>query len=471
MAATSVVTGTANAAGEWETSPVRAKWLALGGASFAGDKVGDEVVLDNGIRWAKFSKYDIVITWREAAGAHWMSGAISRLWLGTSPATAAAIMDQVSVNRGSQAGAATAYDTGYSVYYSDAYGAHAIGGAARDKYWANGSVTGRFGWPASGLLDVGNGSGTEQRFSEAVSFFHKLGEPTPFWISGALRDKYRDTGAPNGLNDWLTSDQVEQPGNGWKAEFGSPQAIYWSAATGAHELSWDATAAYQAHGGPSGPFGYPKTDTTAEGWSLHFTTFVNASLYKGDAGIFWMSGQVRDTFEESRRSQYGQGFGWPTSNQTPAPGTDGQYVLFGDRTVLLWGPRTGGHAVRDEALRKLRAGGDVAVYGLPQYVHGTQYGEDGFVQFEKASIFVNSGVGRTIGWEVRDTWWTSGGTSSPLGMSRLDQQTTEPGVVVQGFEHGWIVCDYNIAECRYGGQMTAEEVRRQGTRVAIARRG
>lgn len=64
VAATVVVPGTAHAA-EWETSPVRAKWQALGGASFAGEKVGDEVVLDNGIRWAKFAKYDIVITWRD----------------------------------------------------------------------------------------------------------------------------------------------------------------------------------------------------------------------------------------------------------------------------------------------------------------------------------------------------------------------------------------------------------------------
>ncbi|NGY61666.1 hypothetical protein G7043_22310 [Lentzea sp. NEAU-D13] len=473
VAATVVVPGTAHAA-EWETSPVRAKWQALGGASFAGEKVGDEVVLENGIRWAKFAKYDIVITWREGAGAHWMSGAVSRLWLGTSPATSAAIMDQVPVSRGAQLGAATAYDTGYSVYYSDAYGAHAIGGAARDKYWANGSVTGRFGWPISGVVDVYTGA-KEQRFSEAVSFYQAPGQAQPYWISGALRDRYFYYGLDKGPQGPLRADQVEQPGNGWKAQFESG-AIYWSAAAGAHMLNAEMNDTYQANSGPVGAFGYPKTDTsprTGDSGSGNIAEFTgNVTLYQGAdvGGAYWMGGPVRDKYEENWRSPYGQKLYWPTSNQTSAPGTDGQYVLFGADTVLLWGPRTGGHAIRGEALRKLRAGGDVAVYGLPQFVNGTEYGQNGFVQFERASIFVTESYSVTIGWEFRDVWWLTGGGNSTLGPAREDQHMIEPGVWVQGFQHGWIVCDYNIAECRYGKQITAEEVRREGTRVAIARR-
>lgn len=461
-------------AGKWEDSPVHAKWRDLGGASFAGDKVGDEIVLSNGIRYAKFSKFNIVITWREGAGAHWMSGSISQLWQsGGSPATSAATMDQVPVSRDSQAGAAIAYDTGYSVYYSDAYGAHAIGGAARDKYWKNGSLTGRFGWPVSGLMDIENGSGTEQRFSEAVSFYRKAGAE-PFWISGALRDKFLQHGGPAPFSslDWLTTDQVEEPGGGWSTQHESG-GIYWSVATGPRVLSESMNDAYQAKSGPSGAFGYPTTDTTSRDQYMNRYTadFANnVTLYHSayDGTTYWMGGGVRDA-----RDRYERATGllyWPTSNQTSAPGTDGRYVLFGADSVLLWGPRTGGHVIEGEALRKLRAGGDVAVYGLPQHVHGILWGEDGFVQFEKASIFVSSGAGLTIGWDVRNAWWHSGGTSSRLGMAREDQRTTAPGVVEQGFQHGLILCDYNVSECYYGTHMTPEQVRKDGTKVSIPRR-
>ncbi|GLY48073.1 hypothetical protein [Lentzea sp. NBRC 102530] len=324
--AATAVAGTAQAAPDWNSSPVKAKWEALGGASFAGEKVGDEVVLENGIRWARFSRYDIVITWRESAGAHWMSGAISRLWLGTSPATSAATMDQVPVNRGAQAGAAIAYDTGYSVYYSDAYGAHAVGGPTRDKYWANGSVTGRFGWPTSGRLDIGDGTGTEQRFSEAVSFFDQAGEMPPFWISGALRDKYRSLGGPEPTSrvDWLTSDQVEQPGGGWSVQIHGNEGIYWSPATGAALVHSGPNEVYLAKGGPAGPFGYPKGDTRRRsgepGEQSNVTEFVqNYGLYQADhvRGTYWMGGGLRDTYEAIETSS-GQRLGDPRTN--PAPG-------------------------------------------------------------------------------------------------------------------------------------------------------
>ncbi|GLY48072.1 hypothetical protein [Lentzea sp. NBRC 102530] len=138
--------------------------------------------------------------------------------------------------------------------------------------------------------------------------------------------------------------------------------------------------------------------------------------------------------------------------------------------MLLWGPRTGGHALRGPALAELRAGGDVAAYGLPQHVHGLTWGDDGFAQFEKASIFVSGGTALTLGWEFRDVWWLTGGTSSGLGMATANRRQIEPNVWAQSYNHGWIVCDHGLAECRYGLHMTVEQVRAQGTRVAIARR-
>jgi uncharacterized protein with LGFP repeats len=451
LASTAVTFGTANAADDWENSPVRAKWQALGGASFAGDKVGDEVVEPGGTRWAKFSKYDIVITWRESAGAHWMSGAITGRWLSGGRGSVL-LKDQVAVSRGAQAGAAADFEFGSSIYYSDAYGAFWVHGTERDTYLGNGGATGKFGWPTSDLFLVGPvGSGKfEQQFSEAVSTYREP-ERSATWMSGALRDKFREELAA-GSRDWPAQSQIARPGNGWSVRM-NRGAIYWSAATGAHKLDWMYDT-YETEGGPGGRFGYPVTDTRAHDGGFS-TDFVNqTTLYRGPAdenNNFWISGRVRD--------EYGvQGgpagpLGWPRSSQTPAPGTDGVYVLFGDARdkVILWGPRTGGHVVRGQFLEKLRAGGDVAVYGLPQYGE-MRVGDYDFQQFENASVFVGNGRVVALGWDFRAVWWQTGGTQSPLGMPKYDAQLV-PGQTdkySQVFDNGWVHCDYGVGECSWG---------------------
>ncbi|GLY48075.1 hypothetical protein [Lentzea sp. NBRC 102530] len=465
------------AADRWEDSPVHAKWVSLGGASFAGEKVGDEVVLSNGIRYAKFAKFDIIISWREGAGAHWMSGAIARKWQsGGSVPTSAATMDQVAANRGSQAGAAIAYDTGYSVYYSDAYGAYAVGGKQRDKYWATGAVTGLFGWPTTDQIALADSGGVEQRFSEAVSLFQQVpAQSEAMWISGALRDKYREKGGPNGFG-WLWRDQDVQHNNGWAVHTDNG-SIYWSASTGAHAVSPKTNAKLNMGGGVSGHLGYPTTDT-ADAVEGEITEFAaGKSVYVSPLGdAFWMGGRIRD--EYGMNGGPGAFLGWPKSDQTAASGTDGQYVLFGeDRDkVILWGPRTGAHVVSGPVLQKVRAGGDVAVYGLPQYGQmavGTSFE---FQQFEKATVFLRpDGLVPTLAGDFRAFWWQIGGAGGPLGIPRGDVYRDSPDFFVQDFDNGVMWCDYAFGECSYalndGGSLAvAKKGRAEGPTFRVSRR-
>jgi uncharacterized protein with LGFP repeats len=440
-------------AGRWEDSPIYAKWQALGGASFAGDKVGDEIYLSNGIRWARFAKYDIVITWKEGLGAHWMSGAISRQWQpGDAIVKSAATMDQVPVSRGSQAGAAIAFDTGYSVYYSDAYGAFSLAGKQREKYWATGSVNGLFGWPVTEQLAMADTGGVEQRFSEAVSLYQQVPSVSEaYWISGALRDKYREKGGPNGFG-WLSYDQSVQHDNGWAAHT-AKGGIYWSAGTGAHAISPKTVEKLNRAGGVVSHFGYPSSDTVdvAGGQTTDFAT--NKTMYVTPEGnAFWMGGRVRDEYNVNGGP--GHPFlGWPKSDQTPAPGTDGQYVLFGETLdkVILWGPRTGAHVVSGPILHKVRAGGDVAVHGLPQYGQMAVGTEAEFQQFEKATVFLRKdNLVPTLAGDFRAFWWQLGGVASPLGLPRGDvHELGSPDFLVQDFDKGLMWCDYSVGECGY----------------------
>ncbi|WP_086666862.1 LGFP repeat-containing protein [Lentzea kentuckyensis] len=469
-------------AGVWEDSPVYKKWVALGGASFAGDKVGDEVVQEDGIHYAKFSK-NVVITWKDGVGAFWFSGAVAakwQLWLDSNGVTkTVAIMDQVQINRGSQLGVASAFDNGNSVYYSDAYGAFAISGSNRAKFWANGSITGGFGWLISDEVPH-LGGGTTQSFSQMVSLYKKP-DGEPFWISGALRDKYIADGGPAGAPGWLLRDQAADANNGWNAG-ATNGTIYWSAGTGARRLTGEVAAKYYEQGGPGGHAGYPNSDTQAVGNGT-FATFANSvSIYHSPTtGAHWLSGALRDHLTNMGGPTGRLGF--PTSDQFATTGANGLYVLFGPSKVILWGASTGAHVVEDQYLAKLRADGDVRDYGLPQTGVGP-VGPYNFQQFTRASIF--DGNGRktiTIGWDFRAGWWQLGGYSGRLGMATGDVQFgSEPNTLVQLFDGGYLLCDYNENQCYYDywtssqlqaassqPKVTLEQARTEGTKLGVAK--
>lgn len=471
-------------AGVWEDSPVYKKWVALGGAAFAGDKVHEEVVQEDGIRYAKFSK-NVVITWKEGVGAFWFSGAVAarwQLWLDTNGVTkTVAIMDQVQTNRGSQLGVASAFDNGNSVYYSDAYGAFAISGTNRAKYWANGSITGRFGWPTSDEV-MHTAGGTHQSFSEAVSFFKKAGDEQPYWISGALRDQYNSDHGPNGPAGWLWRDQAEAANNGWSVGITGGN-IYWSAATGAQRLTGDIDLKYYQQGGPGGHAGYPTSGVTAVGAGT-VATFKNAvEIYHSPAtGAHWLSGALRDRLRNAGGVTGSLGF--PTSDQFATNGPNGLYVLFGPNKVILWGPSTGAQIVGDQYLAKLRADGDVYYYGLPN-TEIRQIGPYNFQEFQDASIFDGNGRSTiTIGWDFRAGWWQLGGYSGQLGMATSDVQFgSEPNTFVQLFDGGYLLCDYNENQCYYDywtsssaqhqaasqPKVTLEQAKTEGTKLGAAK--
>ncbi|MCS7482209.1 LGFP repeat-containing protein [Umezawaea endophytica] len=471
----------------WEQSPVYTKWQQLGGAAFAGDLVGTEVVQANGIRYARFSK-NVTITHDAANGAHWFSGAIAGVWNGTTNgpdgAISVATMDQVPVSRGFQGGAASAFSNGVSVYYSDAYGAFPISGAMRQKYWAYGSVNGTFGWPTAVENAWADNNGgptqiTSQNFSEAVALF-KGPSGVAYWISGALRDKYLSVDGPVGFNGMLTGDQTASAGSGWYVgtETGT---IYWSPSTSAVRLEGPINSKFWSEGGPNGRFGYPLADVgkVGDGQYANFTTQVTV-FHSDSRGTHWISGALRAKFEALGGVTGSLGF--PTSDQYSTNGRDGLYVLFGPNKVILWGANTGAFLVRDQYLAKLRADGDVADYGLPM----TEVGPVGpyqFQQFQAATIFDGNGRSTvTLGWDFREVWWYLGGTSSPLGYASSDYQSWGNAQFYQQFDYGYVLCDYNENVCYYdyngasakssksavdGAKPDIEQVRREATKISI----
>lgn len=308
---------------------IRAKYEELGGG---GPLSAVETNSDGG-RHATFAKWGttVAITWRSDVGAHWFSGAIFAKWDadGRQLRYGQAVADQSAIGT---VGAAAAFTSGDSVYFSGATGAHALSGQVRTKYWELGHTNGIAGYPTTDVADSGAG-GKFADFQNTVSIY--ASEATgAHWLSGALRQRYRDGGGPAAL-------------------------------------------------------GLPTSD------------------------------------------QYGT---------TGPSGESGLYVLFGPNRVILWTASLGAKLVTDQFLTTLRNGGDVAVYGFPEYevlpISGTP---DRFQQFTKATIFDRSGSYTTLGWGIRATWWSNGGGGGRLGLPTSNAVSTN-GIWQQNFDRGSIRC-------------------------------
>lgn len=314
--------------GDEGTLAIKQKYTDMGG----GGPLSAVTNTPDGGRYATFAKWGttVAITWHPSVGAHWFSGAIQAKWDvdGRDVKYGHAVADQSAIG---SVGAAAAFTKGHSVYFSGATGAHALSGAVRTKYWELGHTTGVAGYPTTDVADIGTG-GQFADFQNTVSIYASAATGA-HWISGALRQRYRDAGGP-------------------------------------------------------------------------------ASL------------------------------GFPTSDQSSVTGTAGESglsVLFGSSHAILWTPALGAKLVSEKFLATLRDGGGVAVYGFPEYEVLPINETTRFQQFRMATIFDRAGSHTTLGWGIRATWWSNGGTTGTLGLPTSNAVLIN-GVWQQNFDRGTIRC-------------------------------
>jgi uncharacterized protein with LGFP repeats len=439
LAAALIVGGTTSAHAQSDpgAAAIQQKYDELGG----GGPLGDWADLPGGGKVARFAKWGttVAITWTSTFGAHWFSGNINAKW---QPAFGAAVADQgPTVGR---PGAAAGFANGVSVYYSDATGAHALSGAVRQKYWEMGHTAGSFGFPETDVLPVDGGAFAQ--FQGQVSIFAKDGAPA-HWISGALRQKFWSAGSL-GVLGFPTSDQTPTAGRtGYQIEFAGPKTIYWSLETVAVLIDGPTKQKYLELGGTASQFGFPTSDTQdAPGGKITYFQGSVQILWSAENGAHWMSGELSYLLWHGLGGTEKMGF--PTSDQLPTSGANGLYVLFGPYAAILWGPTTSARLVSDSFLEKLRAGGDVARYGLPQTPVLELGGREGwaFQQFQNASIFHAKPSALTVGWQIRSEWWRLGGYSSWVGLPTGDQYELS-NRTEQSFEGGTVGCYHQTNTC------------------------
>ncbi|MGI8751951.1 MAG: DNRLRE domain-containing protein [Acidimicrobiales bacterium] len=169
-------------------------------------------------------------------------------------------------------------------YNSPATGTHQVCGAIRDKYNALGGPAGFLGYPTTDETTASDGVGRYNHFQNATGYHSPVDGNTGsiYWtpnfgawsIQGAIRDEWLTIGATQSVIGYPVTDQnglPTMPGaynhfnnlNGAVFNDGHTGSIYWSAATGAHEIAGAIRNEWEALHWETSYLGLPTSDEFA----------------------------------------------------------------------------------------------------------------------------------------------------------------------------------------------------------------
>ncbi|HEY1158571.1 MAG TPA: hypothetical protein VGE95_20095, partial [Arthrobacter sp.] len=117
-------------------------------------------------------------------------------------------------------------------------------------------------------------------------------------VHGAIRARYLALGGPAGFFGFPLTDENATPGGGGQYNDFARGTIYWSPATGAHEVHGAIRARYLALGGPDGFFGFPVTDEKATpAGGGQYNDFARGTIYWSPAtGAHEVHGAIRGRY-------------------------------------------------------------------------------------------------------------------------------------------------------------------------------
>ncbi len=155
-----------------------------------------------------------------------------------------------------------------SIYWSAGSGAWEVIGLIRNAWSAAGWQSGPVGFPTSGELPTHDGDGRYQTFSGGIYVWHQ--ETGAHAVYGAILDRYGQLGG----SGWAYPTTDEGPATGGRYQHfkrvaaSKSRSIYWSAATGAVEVTGKMRDHYEALGWERSHLGFPvsaRTDWNDEG--------------------------------------------------------------------------------------------------------------------------------------------------------------------------------------------------------------
>jgi LGFP repeat/Cysteine-rich secretory protein family len=145
---------------------------------------------------------------------------------------------------------------GGSIYWSPATGAWEVHGAIRQEWSSLGWEQGFLRFPYTDETATPDGTGRYNHF-QGGSIYWSLASGA-HEVHGAIRDKWASLGWEQGFLRLPTSDELAVTGG--RASYFQGGRVYWSVATGAREVHETILSRYLSAGGPNSALKLPTTD-------------------------------------------------------------------------------------------------------------------------------------------------------------------------------------------------------------------
>lgn len=254
------------------------------------------------------------------------------------------------------------FQTG-AIYYTPSTGARYVRGAIRVEWGDNGYEAGFLGYPLTNESCGLAGGGCWQQFQGGSVYW----SPTTdvHFVRGAIRGAWADQQWENGLLGYPIADEAcGLVGSGCWQQF-QGGAYYWSPATGAHFVYGAIRIGWGDRGYENGFLGYPLADAVcglvAAGCSQLFQG--GAMYWSAATGVHEVHGAILSQYT-AVGAQNGA-LGYPSSHEscTTAPTACTSSFQNG---VIVWSPSTGPVASTTPTLDGWQArGGATGTLGLP----------------------------------------------------------------------------------------------------------
>ena len=322
-------------------------------------------------------------------------------------------------------------------YWSPSTGAHLVSGAIAARWGEQRWETGPLGYPTTDPLCGLAGGGCGQQFQGGSIHSSPVGGTRVVW--GAIRDRWAATGWEAGSLGYPTSEETCGLRDGGCYQGFERGTVYWSAATGAHDVGGAVALRWGAQRWETGPLGYPTTDTVC---GLHgggcFQHFQRGSIFSstvGGARVVW--GSIRDRWAATGWD-FGS-LGYPVTEEICGLRDGGCYQGF-ERGAVYWSPATGAHDVSGVVAQRWAAQRwEAGPLGYPttDTVCGL-HGGGCFQHFQRGSIFSSTVGGARVVWgSIRDRWAATGWDFGSLGYPVTEEICgLRDGGCYQGFERG-----------------------------------
>ncbi len=268
------------------------------------------------------------------------------------------------------------------------------------------------------------------------------GSGAPAGIPGsAILAQYAALGGTSSPLGQVNGPEYAVPGG--RAQNFTGGRIYWSPATGAHEVHGAILTHYLAVGGPASALGLPTTDESPSADDVgRYNNFSNggALYWSPTTGAHEVHGAIDAKWGEL---DWETGVhGYPITDETGTPDGVGRYNHFQDGSIY-WTPKTGAQSIHGAIRTKWsQYQWETGPLGYPVTDEtGTPDGVGRYNHLQGGSVYWSPDTGaHEVHGAIQASWSAQGWETGPLGYPTSDEHAV-PGGRQSDFEGGSLFWD------------------------------